>query len=92
MIDLGVEVPPLAGKPPRSHTVIATFIWVMVALPFLYLALPSIGTGPRRYFPNGAAGYFGLTALACLLIATIAPTKYRVAIVGARVRAWGDLL
>jgi hypothetical protein len=91
MTNLGVTVPPLVGKPPRSHTVIATFIWTMVALPFLYLA-SLYWNWPASVFSQWRGWVFGLTALACLLIATIAPTKYRVAIVGTRVRAWAHLL
>jgi hypothetical protein len=91
MTNLGVKVPQLVGKPPRSHTIIATLIWTMVAPPFLYLA-SLYWNWPASVFSQWRGWVFALAALACLLMATIAPTKYRVAIVGTRVRAWGRLL
>jgi hypothetical protein len=91
MTNLGVRIPPLVGKPPRSHTLIATFIWAMVALPFLYLA-SLYWNWPASVFSQWRGWVFALTGLACVLMATIAPAKYCVAIAGTRVRAWARLL
>lgn len=91
MTNLGIKVAPLAFKPPRSHAAIAAFIWAMVGLPFWYLA-SLYWNWPASVFSQRRGWVFALAALACLLMATIAPAKYCVAIAGTRVRAWARLL
>jgi hypothetical protein len=91
MTNLGITIPSLAGNPPRSHTLIATFIRAMVALPFLYLA-SLYWNWLASVFSQWRGWVFAPAALACLLMATIAPAKYCVAIVGTRLRAWADLI
>lgn len=91
MKDLGVRVPPLMKEPPRAFAVIASAIWTVVSLPFFYLA-SLYWNWPESVFVEWRGWVFGLVASVCVLMATIVPPRYRVAIVGTKVRGWGRLV
>lgn len=88
MTDLGVEVPPRVGNPPRTHAILASAIWLAVSLPFCYLAY-LYRDWPTSFFVSWRGWVFALVALACVLMATIVPARYRISIVGTRLRWWG---
>ncbi len=86
-----VKVPPLIREPTRAHAVVGSLVWVAVSLPFCYLA-SLYWNWPEAVFVNWRGWIFALAALACLLMATVVPVKYRLAILGTRVLAWAHLL
>lgn len=91
MKDLGVKVPPLMKEPPRAYALIASGLWAAVSLPFFFLAY-LYWNWPESVFADWRGWVFGLVAVACVLMATIVPARYRVAIVGTKLRGWGRLI
>lgn len=89
MTDLGVMVPPPARNPPRSHAMIASAIWLAVSAPFFYLAYLYSGWPAAAWFVSWRGWVFAAVAVACVLMATVVPARYRIAIVGTRLRGWG---
>jgi hypothetical protein len=90
MSDLGIDIPPLPREPSRAHAFIASGIWLIVSLPFFYLASP-YWSWPASVFSGWRGWVFGIVATACVLMAVVVPPRHRVAIVGTRVRAWARL-
>jgi hypothetical protein len=82
---LGVRVPPLMSEPPRVYAALASAIWILVSLPFTYLAY-LYWNWPESVFAEWRGWIFGSVALACVLMATVVPPRYRVAIVGTKLR------
>jgi hypothetical protein len=91
MKHLGVSVPPLMRAPSRAFSVIASAIWIVVSLPFFYLAY-LYWNWPQSVFIDWRGWVFGSVAVACILMATIVPPRYRVAVVGTKLRGWGRVL
>ena len=91
MTNLGVKVPPLVSNPPPSYTMIATFIWGMVSLPFFYLAY-LYWDWPHSLFTQWRGWVFAAAALGSALMAIIVPARYRLAIAGTKVLAWARLI
>jgi hypothetical protein len=85
--DLGVEVPPLPRNPPRVLALIASAIWLLVSLPFFYLAY-LYWNWPQSLFSHWRGWIFAAAALACIAMATLVPPRYRIAVAGTRLRAW----
>jgi hypothetical protein len=90
MTDLGVKIPPLMAKVPRAYAILASVIWLVVALPFCYLAYV-YWDWPQSLFSQWRGWVFALAGLGCIAIATIVPPRYRVAILGTKLRAWARL-
>jgi hypothetical protein len=91
MTDLGVNVPPPLSEPPRAWARIASAIWFCVSLPFLYLA-GRYWNWPQAMFTDWRGWVFAAAAASCVLMAMVVPPRYRLAIVGTRVRWWGRSL
>jgi hypothetical protein len=89
-MSLGVEIPPLAGYPSKAAGYIASLTWLVVSLPFMYLAY-EYWNSPQSIFVQWRGWVFALVAAACIAMAALAPPRYRVAIVGTRVRAWARI-
>lgn len=87
-MSLGVDVPPVRRAPSRAVVRIATAIWLAVAVPFAYLA-GLYWNWPVSVFTDWRGWVFAAAALACVLLATLVPPRYRVAIVGTRLHGWG---
>jgi len=90
MAHLGIEIPPPMRAPSRAQAFVASAIWLLASLPFFYLA-SLYWSWPAGLFTQWRGWVFSLVALACLLAATVVPPRYRVAIVGTKVIAWGRL-
>jgi hypothetical protein len=90
MSNLGVEIPPQMRKPQRKYALLASAIWLAVSLPFFYLAY-LYGNWPESVFIDWRGWVFALVAIACVLMATVVPPRYRIAIVGTQLHGWGDL-
>ena len=88
--DLGVEVPTLMSEPPRIYSILASIIWIIVSLPFFYLAY-QYRNWPDSVFVNWRGWIFAATACCCILMATVVPARYRIAIVGTRLRTWNKM-
>jgi hypothetical protein len=71
--------------------VLASVIWLLVSLPFFYLAF-LYWYWLQSVFANWRGWIFAACASACVLVATVVPPRYRLAIVGTRVRGWNRLL
>ena len=87
---LGIEVPAPMRAPSRVHALVASAIWLLVSLPFFYLASVYWGW-PQSLFIDWRGWVFLLVALACVLAATVVPPRCRVAVVGTKVKAWARL-
>lgn len=87
-MSLGVDVPAMKREPSRAMVRIATAIWIAVAVPFGYLA-GLYWNWPASVFSDWRGWVFAAAAVACVLLATVVPARYRVAIVGTRVSGWG---
>jgi hypothetical protein len=90
MANLGVKVPPLMRDPPRAYALVASVIWLAVSAPFIYLAY-LYRNWPGSVFADWRGWIFALAALACVLMATVVPPKYRIAVVGTQLRGWRRL-
>ena len=88
---LGIDVPALGREPPRSYARVASAIWLGLAVPFFVLAWLH-ADWRHAPFAQWRGWVFGAAALGCVLMATVVPPRYRLALVGTRVRAWGPLL
>jgi hypothetical protein len=91
MTDLGVNVPPPLAEPPRAYVRIASAIWLCVSLLFFTLA-SLYWNWPQSVFAQWRGWVFAAVAASCVLMATVVPPRYRLAIVGTRVRWWGRSL
>jgi len=91
MTDIGVTVPPLIREPTRAQAAIGSGVWFVVSLPFGYLA-SLYWNWPASVFLQWRGWVFAAAALACLVMATVVPVKFRLAILGTRVRGWADLV
>ncbi len=91
MTDLGVDVPPPLTAPTRAQARLASAIWCCVSLPFFYLSAV-YWNWPQSVFVQWRGWVFAAAAAGCVLVATVVPPRYRLAIVGARVRWWGRSL
>ena len=83
MSTFGVDVPPTTREPSRAYTVLASAVWLAVALPFGYLGI-AYWNWPTSVFADWRGWIFALTSLGCVLMATVVPPRYRVAIVGTK--------
>lgn len=90
MVKLGVVVPPMMRNPPRAYALIASAIWLAVSLPFLYLAHLS-WNWPESVFADWRGWVYSSLAVACLLMATVVPPRYRITVVGTGLRGWRRL-
>ncbi len=90
MSDLGVNVPSAMRDPPRAYARIASAIWLAVSAPFFVLA-SLYWNWPLSVFMSWRGWVFAAVAVACVLMATVAPPRWRIAIVGTKVRWWGRL-
>jgi hypothetical protein len=88
MTHLGVKVPPLIKEVPRAYAILASAIWLLVSLPFFYLAY-LYWNWPQSLFIQWRGWVFALAALGCVVMATIVPAKYRLGVVGTKVLGWG---
>ena len=88
MKNLGVEVSEPMRSPPRSYALIASAIWLAASLPFLYLSY-LYSNWPSELFISWRGWVFATVAIACVLMATVVPPRYRLAIAGTKVRWWG---
>lgn len=87
MSTFGVDAPPEMRDPPRSYALLASAIWLVAASPFAYLAY-LYWNWPESVFADWRGWIFAATSLACALLATVVPPKYRIAIVGAKLHGW----
>ena len=87
-MSLGVEVPPLPRNPSRALGRIASAIWLAVAVPFAYAA-SLYWAWPAGVFADWRGWVFTCASVVCVLMATVVPRPYRVAICGTRLHGWG---
>ena len=71
------------ANPPRSFAIIASVIWIAVALPFFYLAYLH-RNWPAGWFVDWRGWVFFPVAILAVLMATVVPPRYRIAIVATR--------
>ncbi len=90
MVKLGVVVPPLMRDPPRVYALIASAIWLAVSLPFFFLSY-LYWNWPDSVFTDWRGWVYSFAAMACVLMATIVPPRYRIALVGSKLRRWRRL-
>jgi hypothetical protein len=88
MSDLGVNVPSPMREPPRAYARIASAIWLAVSVPFFVLA-SLYWNWPQSVFVSWRGWVFAAVAVVCVLMATFAPPRWRIAIVGTKLRWWG---
>ncbi len=79
------------ANPPRSFAIIASVIWIVVAVPFFYLAYLHRNR-PASWFVDWRGWVFFTVAVLAVLMATVVPPRYRIAIVATRLRGWGRLI
>lgn len=91
MSKLGVKVSDPMKRPPRSYAIVASTVWLVVSLPFFYLSY-LYWNGPVEFFTHWRGWVFAAVAVACVLMATVVPPRYRLAILGTKLRGWGSLL
>jgi hypothetical protein len=91
MSHLGVNVPTPMRDPPRRYARIASVIWLAVSVPFFVLAY-LYWNWPQSMFVSWRGWVFAAVAVACVLMATVAPPRWRIAVVGTRLRGWGRLV
>ena len=91
MSHLGVNVPAPMCDPPRLYARIASVIWLAVSMLFFVLAY-LYSNWPQSMFVSWRGWVFAAVALACVLMAAVAPPRWRIAVVGTRVRGWGRLV
>ena len=91
MSHLGVNVPAPMRDPPRLYARIASVIWLAVSMLFFVLAY-LYWNWPQSMFVSWRGWVFAAVALACVLMATVAPPQWRIAVLGTRVRGWARLV
>jgi hypothetical protein len=91
MSPLGVNVPASMRDPPRLYARIASAIWLAAAVPFFVLAYLH-SNWPQSMFVSWRGWIFAAVGVACVLMATVAPPRWRIAVVGTRLRGWGRLV